>query len=95
MPIPITEGYISPLRRPDYLPEGFCGECFAPVPDDPDPETLFIFLHALRYTTPTLGAWSTPLPRWAEEGWGGDWRGWSDQPVPEPFPDRGVDALGE
>ncbi|WWC70611.1 uncharacterized protein I206_104562 [Kwoniella pini CBS 10737] len=68
----------SPLKKPAYLPPGFCEDCFVPLPDDPDPETLFIYLHALRYTTPELGTWETPLPRWAGEHWDGDWRGWSD-----------------
>ncbi|WVW84495.1 hypothetical protein I302_106529 [Kwoniella bestiolae CBS 10118] len=68
----------SPLKAPAYLPPGFCAECFVPLPDDPDPETLFIYLHALRYTTPDLGTWETPLPRWAGERWDGDWRGWCD-----------------
>ncbi|WWC62391.1 uncharacterized protein I303_104987 [Kwoniella dejecticola CBS 10117] len=68
----------SPLRKPAYLPPGFCEDCFVPLPDDPDPETLFIYLHALRYTTPELGTWETPLPRWAGEDWDGDWRGWCD-----------------
>lgn len=82
------EEFVSPMPKPAYLPEGFCDQCFVPLPDDPDPEGLFIYLHALRYTTPKLGAWSTPLPKWAEVGWEGDWRGWSDQPVPEPFEDE-------
>lgn len=87
-PDALPETFQSSLARPAHLPPGFCEECFVPVADDPDPETLFIFLHALRYTTPRLGAWATPLPRWAGERWEGDWRGWSDDPVPAPFPDE-------
>lgn len=86
------DDYSSPLPKPDFLPEGFCDQCYVPVPDDPDPEGLFIYLHALRYTTPKLGEWSTPLPRWAESRWGGDWRGWSDEAPPEPFPDEAEDT---
>ncbi|KAL7423228.1 hypothetical protein Q5752_002528 [Cryptotrichosporon argae] len=71
----------SALRAPEHLPDGFCTECFVPVADDPDPETLFIYLHALRYTTEQLGRWETPLPRWAGDGWDGDWRGWIDGAV--------------
>lgn len=67
------------MPRPAHIPEGFCEECFVPVPDDPDPSTLFIYLHALRYTTERLGTWSTPLPRWAGENWDGDWRGWAGE----------------
>ncbi|EIW73598.1 hypothetical protein TREMEDRAFT_25081 [Tremella mesenterica DSM 1558] len=66
----------SPLGPPAYLPPGFCPECYVPLPDDPDPETLFIYLHALRYSTDSLGTWETPLPRWAGEDWDGEWRGW-------------------
>lgn len=76
----IIEGIESPLTPPAFLPPGFCTQCYVPVPDDPDPETLFIYLHALRYTTERLGTWETPLPRWAGENWDGDWRGWDGQP---------------
>ncbi|ORY31392.1 pseudouridine synthase [Naematelia encephala] len=75
----------SPLKPPAHLPEGFCKECFIPVPDDPNPETQFIYLHALRYTTEGLGQWETPLPRWAGADWDGeDWRGWVDVPDKSP-----------
>ncbi|OCF43941.1 DRAP deaminase [Kwoniella heveanensis CBS 569] len=76
-PIPL-DSTPSPLKPPAYLPPGFCTECFVPLPPDPDPETLFIYLHALRYTTEELGTWETPLPRWASETWDGDWRGWQE-----------------
>ncbi|WWD18341.1 hypothetical protein CI109_102791 [Kwoniella shandongensis] len=75
---PLPDTTPSPLIPPAYLPPGFCQECFVPVPDDPDPESLFIYLHALRYTTEALGTWETPLPRWAGGKWDGDWRGWVD-----------------
>lgn len=84
LPEPLPDDTPSPLRRPDYLPPGFCEQCFVPLPDDPDPEGLFIYLHALRYTTENLGRWETPLPRWAGSEWDGDWRGWSDEKAPEP-----------
>jgi len=83
IPEPLPEETISPLQKPDYLPEGFCSECFVPVPDDPDPEKLFIYLHALRYTTEALGTWETPLPRWAGDNWDGDWRGTVEEKVDE------------
>ncbi|WVR06210.1 hypothetical protein IAU60_003240 [Kwoniella sp. DSM 27419] len=83
-PIPLPDPTESPLRRPAFLPPGFCEDCFVPLPDDPDPETLFIYLHARRYTTPELGVWETPLPRWADVDWDGDWRGWSkDAQIPD------------
>lgn len=88
LPLPkeLPEDHVSPLRRPAYVPPGFCDRCFNPLPFDPEPETLFIYLHALSYTTERLGKWSTPLPRWAMEEWDGDWRGWADgAEVPDAF----------
>jgi RluA family pseudouridine synthase len=76
----ILADHECPLPAPAHVPEGFCTQCFVPVPDDPDPETLFIYLHARRYTTEKLGTWETPLPRWAGEEWDGDWRGWDGEP---------------
>ncbi|WVQ73163.1 hypothetical protein IAR50_002727 [Cryptococcus sp. DSM 104548] len=81
LPDPLPDDTPSPLKPPLYLPPGFCPQCFVPVPDDPDPETLFIYLHALRYTTHKLGAFETPMPRWASAEWDGDWRGWEDGAV--------------
>ncbi|UOH80918.1 hypothetical protein LQV05_003579 [Cryptococcus neoformans] len=78
LPDPLPDDTPSPLKPPVYLPPGFCTECYVPVPDDPDPETLFIYLHALRYTTEQLGTWETPMPRWASADWDGDWRGWEE-----------------
>jgi tRNA pseudouridine synthase 9 len=49
----------------------YCPECYLPLHPDPKPEQLFIFLHALRYTT-SLGTFETELPDWAEEGWSWD-----------------------
>ncbi|KAF7290074.1 PseudoU-synth-2 domain-containing protein [Mycena chlorophos] len=46
----------------------FCPECYLPLHPDPKPEKLYIFLHALRYTT-SLGTFETPMPHWAAEGW--------------------------
>lgn len=87
LPDPLPDDTTSPLARPDHIPEGFCTQCFVPVADDPDPETMFIYLHALRYETPSLGRWETPLPRWAGENWKGDWRGWVGDDDSEAGPD--------
>lgn len=76
----------TPLKPPEHIPEGFCHQCFVPLPDDPDPETLFIYLHARRYKTAHLGTWETPLPRWAGENWDGDWRGWDGEPPVSALP---------
>lgn len=46
----------------------YCPECYLPLHPDPKPEKLYIFLHALKYTT-SLGAFSTEMPNWAAEGW--------------------------
>jgi tRNA pseudouridine32 synthase len=46
----------------------YCPECYLPLHPDPKPERLYIFLHALRYTT-SLGSFETELPEWAAVGW--------------------------
>ncbi|GAA5991419.1 hypothetical protein JCM10908_003305 [Rhodotorula pacifica] len=48
--------------------DGFCTTCFVPLVPDPRPEQLFIWLHAMRYTT-TEWDWSSELPYWAEENY--------------------------
>jgi hypothetical protein len=53
----------TPAPAPAY-----CAECFLPLPPDPPPEKLYIFLHALTYTT-SLGRFETDPPAWAREGW--------------------------
>jgi len=39
----------------------YCSECYLPLHPDPLPERLYIFLHALRYTT-SLGVFETEGP---------------------------------
>lgn len=46
----------------------YCPECYLPLHPDPLPEKLYIFLHALKYTT-SLGSFSTEMPEWAAEDW--------------------------
>lgn len=46
----------------------YCPECYLPIHPDPKPERLYIFLHALRYTT-SLGSFETEMPLWATSGW--------------------------
>jgi tRNA pseudouridine synthase 9 len=46
----------------------YCPECYLPLHPDPKPERLYIFLHALRYTT-SLGSFETEMPDWAADGW--------------------------
>ncbi|KAI0048640.1 pseudouridine synthase [Auriscalpium vulgare] len=48
----------------------YCEECYLPLHPDPPPEKLYIFLHALRYTT-SLGVFETEMPEWAAAEW--DW----------------------
>lgn len=45
----------------------YCPECYLPLHPDPIPERLYIFLHALRYTT-SLGTFETGMPEWAAQG---------------------------
>lgn len=52
-------------------PEGFCPVCYIPLATDPDPDKLFIYLHARRYRT-SYGEFETGLPIWAREGWNGE-----------------------
>lgn len=51
--------------------ELYCKECYVPLHPDPPPGKLFIFLHALRYTT-SHGSFETEMPWWASEQWSGD-----------------------
>ncbi|GAA5827962.1 hypothetical protein JCM11251_005669 [Rhodosporidiobolus azoricus] len=44
---------------------GFCRTCFTPLLPDPEPQQLFIWLHAMRYTTLDWD-WKSELPYWAE-----------------------------
>ncbi|CAE6510551.1 unnamed protein product [Rhizoctonia solani] len=46
----------------------YCTECYLPLRPDPKPESLYIFLHALRYTT-SQWSFETEMPFWAHEGW--------------------------
>ncbi|KAI6101423.1 pseudouridine synthase [Pisolithus croceorrhizus] len=46
----------------------YCPECYLPLHPDPRPESLYIFLHAFKYTT-SLGSFETEMPEWASEGW--------------------------
>ncbi|THU86790.1 hypothetical protein K435DRAFT_682969, partial [Dendrothele bispora CBS 962.96] len=46
----------------------YCPECYLPLHPDLKPEQLYIFLHALRYTT-SLGCFETEMPEWSAEGW--------------------------
>ncbi|PFH52189.1 hypothetical protein AMATHDRAFT_39694 [Amanita thiersii Skay4041] len=46
----------------------YCSECYLPLHPDPKPEKLYIFLHALKYTT-SLGEFEAEMPEWAAVGW--------------------------
>ena len=65
-PAPVVEESEEPLSDADGM--HYCPECFVPLHPDPKPETLYIFLHARRYTT-SLGSFETEMPEWAAEGW--------------------------
>ncbi|KAB5593459.1 Chitin synthase export chaperone [Ceratobasidium theobromae] len=64
------------LQSEDKLPDEvsvaedgslYCTECYLPLRPDPKPESLYIFLHALRYTT-SQWSFETEMPFWAHEG---------------------------
>lgn len=44
----------------------YCPECYLPLHPDPRPERLYIFLHALKYTT-SLGSFETDMPEWIQD----------------------------
>jgi len=46
----------------------YCPECYLPLHPDPKPEKLYIFLHALKYTT-SLEEFETEMPEWAAKDW--------------------------
>ncbi|EMD41444.1 hypothetical protein CERSUDRAFT_110021 [Gelatoporia subvermispora B] len=61
----LTADSSNPVESEGQL---YCPECFLPLHPDPKPERLYIFLHALRYTT-SLGCFESEMPEWAAEGW--------------------------
>lgn len=63
-----TQGASESLPPLDKNGHQYCPECYLPLHPDPKPEKLYIFLHALRYTT-SLGSFETEMPDWAAEGW--------------------------
>ncbi|TBU55870.1 pseudouridine synthase [Dichomitus squalens] len=69
-PPPVAES--SAPDTPDVVSDvdgmHYCPECFVPLHPDPKPESLYIFLHALRYTT-SLGTFETETPEWAAKDW--------------------------
>ncbi|KAI0752768.1 pseudouridine synthase [Daedaleopsis nitida] len=69
-PLPVAESS-APVMADSLSDENgmhYCPECFVPLHPDPKPESLYIFLHALKYTT-SLGSFETGMPEWAAEGW--------------------------
>ncbi|KAF5365985.1 hypothetical protein D9758_006678 [Tetrapyrgos nigripes] len=62
------QALIPEAPREDGEPQLYCPECYLPLHPDPKPEKLYIFLHALRYTT-SLGCFETEMPEWSAEGW--------------------------
>ena len=67
-----VEGTDEPSPPLDENGYQYCPECYLPLHPDPKLEKLYIFLHALRYTT-SLGSFETEMPDWAAEGW--EWNG--------------------
>ncbi|TFK50721.1 pseudouridine synthase [Heliocybe sulcata] len=67
---PDAEALKLPREEQEKVSEDvrYCPECYLPLHPDPKPEKLYIFLHALRYTT-SLGVYETEMPEWAAVGW--------------------------
>ncbi|KAK4705491.1 hypothetical protein P7C70_g712, partial [Phenoliferia sp. Uapishka_3] len=65
------EDLVDPTSEGPESGLGFCPTCFQPELADPTPDQLFIWLHALRYTT-TDWDWSSELPYWALDSWNGE-----------------------
>jgi len=72
-----TEEILNKISQMESLPDPsafsesehlYCPECYLPLHPDPKPERLYIFLHALKYST-SLGAFETEMPEWATEGY--------------------------
>ncbi|KAK0199944.1 tRNA-pseudouridine synthase [Desarmillaria ectypa] len=63
---------LAPVVQTPLVEAGqhYCPECYLPLHPDPKPEKLYIFLHALRYTT-SLGGFETEMPEWSAPEW--DW----------------------
>ncbi|KAJ7601091.1 pseudouridine synthase [Mycena floridula] len=60
------EPQVDPLAG--LTQHSYCPDCYLPLHPDPRPEKLYIFLHALRYTT-SLGSFETEMPEWSRESW--------------------------
>jgi tRNA pseudouridine32 synthase len=64
----LDAGASAEARAREGKDMAYCPECYLPLHPDPKPEKLYIFLHALRYTT-SLGCFETDMPVWAAKGW--------------------------
>ena len=67
----LEKEFVKPETGKELIEESgnlYCPECFLPLHPDPKPENLYIFLHALKYTT-SLGEFKTEMPEWAAKGW--------------------------
>ncbi|THU96659.1 hypothetical protein K435DRAFT_664014 [Dendrothele bispora CBS 962.96] len=70
--IKIARSIISETDGVKYREDGkkqlYCPECYLPLHPDSKSKQLYIFLHALRYTT-SLGCFEMEMPEWSAEGW--------------------------
>lgn len=73
---PITSAPPISSVDPHETDGRYCPECYLPLQPDPQPEKLFIFLHAWRYTTKEW-SFKTDMPFWAAKGYR-----WQDEIVP-------------
>lgn len=58
--------FIDQIRNEQV--QGICHECCTPLLPDPDPESLFIYLHAYHYASDSW-SYEDKLPWWAHDGW--------------------------
>jgi hypothetical protein len=63
-----TSDSLSQGSDAEIVNHSYCPECYLPLHPDPKPERLYIFLHALKYTT-SLGSFETDMPEWTRESW--------------------------
>lgn len=67
----VTANAVGPVNGDEAVPKpsfDYCKECFLPLWPDPKPSELYIYLHALRYST-SKWSFETEIPFWAKEDW--------------------------
>ncbi|KAI4568052.1 hypothetical protein MJT46_007850 [Ovis ammon polii x Ovis aries] len=65
--VPVTSGKATKIDVVNQETDPLCSECRR-VPQDPSPQDLVMFLHALRYKGPDF-EYCSPMPAWARDDW--------------------------